>query len=395
MVDNTKVINRIESEIEKLNNKDFTLYFFTVDSKNTPSGMLVYTYELAYQLKNMGFKVCMLYQVDNEYTDREIRKQQEKGTYDPMNVQTFCGVGDWMGEEYASLPHLNISRNGVWSVAPSDFLFIPDAFTSLMTQTYIHKIPCHRYVLLTNFDYVTDSVPLGTQWANFGIKDCIAISELQGKLIKDVMPYVNVDVLNPMIPEYFRKSNQPKKLVVNIISKKQSDINKIMKMFYWKYPLYKFISFRDLRGMNREHYAEQLREGAITVWVDTETPFGYGALEAMRCGNIVIGKIPEHIQEWMLNENGDIRDNAIWFDSFETLPDILAQVIGSWMQDDIPEVLYNEMEKTNQLYTKENYNNRIQNIMDNIISNRINELNSVKYIKGNKNNEEEIEGEEK
>ena len=33
--------------------------------------------------------------------------------------------------------------------------------------------------------------------------------------------------------------------------------------------------------------------------------------------------------------------------------------------------------------------------MDNIISNRINELNSVKYIKGNKNNEEEIEGEEK
>jgi hypothetical protein len=226
MVDNTKVINRIESEIEKLNNKDFTLYFFTVDSKNTPSGMLVYTYELAYQLKNMGFKVCMLYQVDNEYTDREIRKQQEKGTYDPMNVQTFCGVGDWMGEEYASLPHLNISRNGVWSVAPSDFLFIPDAFTSLMTQTYIHKIPCHRYVLLTNFDYVTDSVPLGTQWANFGIKDCIAISELQGKLIKDVMPYVNVDILNPMIPEYFRKSNQPKKLVVNIISKKQSDINK-------------------------------------------------------------------------------------------------------------------------------------------------------------------------
>ena len=32
--------------------------------------------------------------------------------------------------------------------------------------------------------------------------------------------------------------------------------------------------------------------------------------------------------------------------------------------------------------------------MNNIILNRINELNSVKYIKGNKNNEEKIEGEQ-
>jgi glycosyltransferase involved in cell wall biosynthesis len=159
--------------------------------------------------------------------------------------------------------------------------------------------------------------------------------------------------------------------------------------------MYGFVPFRYVNGQDKETFAQLLKESSITVWNDPFTDFGISALEAMACGNIVIGKIPEHIQEWMLNENGDIRDNAIWFDSFETLPDILAQVIGSWMQDDIPEVLYNEMKKTNQLYTKENYINTIQNIMDNIILNRINELNSIKYIKGNKNNEEEIEGEEK
>jgi hypothetical protein len=388
MSTNKEVIKRIENEIEHLKNKDFTLYFFTMDSKNTPNGLQVYTYELAYQMKELGYKVCMLYQLDNEYTEREIKKRQEKGTYNPMDNQTFCGVGDWMGEEYANLPHMNISKDGVWAVAPSDFLFIPDAFTSLMTQTYIHKIPCHRYILLTNFDYVTDSVPLGSQWANFGIRDCITTNETQAQMIKSVFPYVKTTILPPFIPEYFRPSVEPQKLIVNIISKKQSDVNKIMKMFYWKYPLYRFVTFKDLRGMSREHYAEQLKEGAITIWVDTETPFGYGALEAMRCNNIVIGKYPENLLEWMTDNEGNLKDNVIWFENFDMLSDILADVIGSWMQDEIPSEIYQAIKETNEnLYTKEQWEKNVQELLNNIIENRIGELKSVM---NNKN----LEGEE-
>lgn len=389
MATSQEVIKRIENEISKLNNKEFTLFFFTIDSKNVPSGSLVYTYELALSMQKLGYNVKMLYQVENELSERQIRKQKERGTYNPGDEQVFCGVGDWMGEEYGQLEHINISKKDSWQVAPSDFLFIPEAFASLMSQTYIHKIPCKRYVLLQNFDYVTEFIPFGMQWLNFGIRDCVAISELQANLIKDVMPYVKTDIIKPYIPEYFRKSVKPAKLIVNIISKKQTDAYKIIKLFKWKYPIYEFVTFADLRNMPRNYYAESLQEGAITIWLDDETPFGYGALEAMRCNNIVIGKIPDRIQEWMLDEDGNIIDNAIWFNNLDELPDILAKVIGSWMQDNIPSIILENMEKTNKLYTKEEWDVNVESFVNNIIEERTKELTS--FLNGI-NNEEKIEG---
>lgn len=383
-----KVNERVENEIKKLENKDFTIFFFTIDSKNVPNGSLVYTYELALAFKKLGYDVKMLYEIANELTEREIRKRKEKGRFDPMDPQVFCGVGDWLGKEYAEIEHINIAKKGSWEVSPSDFLFIPEAFSSLMSQTYAHKIPCKRFVLLQNFDYVTDFIPFGTQWINFGISDCVATTQVQADLIQDVMPYVKTTVLNPYIPEYFRKPVKPKNLVVNVISKKQSDINKLMKMFYWKYPVYKFISFKDLRGMAREHYADMLKEGAITIWIDTDTPFGYGALEAMRCGNIVIGKLPENIQEWMVDNNGNLVDNVIWFDNFKNLPDILADVIASWMQDDIPNEIYDAMDLTNKKYTKDEWDNNTKSFVENMVSERIAELNAFKSTLNNKKEKE-------
>jgi hypothetical protein len=221
-------------------------------------------------------------------------------------------------------------------------------------------------------------IPWGSSWLNFGIRDCITTTDLQAKLIQDVMPFVRTTVLNPYIPEYFRKPVKPKKLVVNVISKRQSDVKKLMKTFYWKYPVYKFVAFKDCRGLAREHYAEMLKDGAITVWIDTETPFGFGALEAMRCDNIVIGKIPENIQEWMTNENDELRDNVIWFDKMTDAPDILADVVGSWMQDEIPQIIYDEMEKTNNMYTKKEWDENVKKLADKMIGDRITELETFK-----------------
>lgn len=386
MATKEEVINRIENEIKKLKNKDFTMFFFTIDSKNVPNGSVVYTYDIALSMKQLGYNVTMLYQLDNEISPRHKMKQIEKGIYDPMDDNVFCGVGDWMGQEFADLPHLNIAKKDSFKVSPSDFMFIPEAFASLMSQTYIHKIPCQRYVLLYNYDYVTDMTPFGSQWANFGIRDCIASNEVQSRLISDAMPYVRVNVLEPYIPEYFRTPIKPKKLIVNVISKRQSDVNKLMKTFYWKYPVYKFITFKDLRGMARNHYADALKEGAITVWIDQDTPFGFGGIEAIRCNNVVIGKVPENIQSWMLDENDQLSNAIIWFQSMNDLPDILADVIGSWMQDEIPQVIYDSMEKVNKEFTKEYWDENIKHLTENIVENRINEL--VSFKEGMINNEE-------
>ena len=377
-----KALERIDEAISKLEINDFCFYFFVVDCKNVPNGSIQYIYQLAKTLNDKNYKVKMLYQLENEYDNEELEelKRKEKPIDDR---RVFTGVGDWLGEEYMQLEHLNISKKE-WTVSPSDFLFIPEVFSSLMKQTYQYKAPCKRIVLLHNYDYITEFIPFSDEWGTYGIHDVIANTKAQGDLISSVFPYVNVKILNPYISNIFRKPIKPKKLIVNIISKKTEDVNKIMKQFYWKYPMYKFVSFRDLRGYPKETFAEFLQESAITVWIDNETPFGYSAIEAIKTGNIVIGKVPEHMPEWMGDENG-LFNNGVWTYDLNTIPDILSRVLGSWMQDRIPETLCENMDNVDNLYTFEDYQNNVNEIINGYINDRINELKEIKTVINNKN----------
>lgn len=381
---NAKVIKNIEKAISELEKKESTLYFFVVDSKNVPNGSNAYIYNMALTLSKLGYNVKMLYQLENEYTPNEL-SDVESGKVALDESRIFRGVGEWMGSEYESLPHMNIAREE-WRVSPSDFLFIPEALSTLMFETFKHHISCKRYVILQNFDYVTEFIPMGVEWANYGITDAIANTEQAKKDIQNVFPYVNTKVLNPGIPEYFRKPLEPKKLIVSIIAKKQSDVNKIIKTFYWKYPIYKYVSFRDLRGFPREEYAKLLKESAITVWVDEGTKFGYSGVEAIRCGNILIGKIPQDVPEWM-GDGETLYDNGIWFDNLKNVPEILASVIGAWMNDEVPAEINEAMAKTDEMYKMSDWEKNVKSTFDTIYTERIEELNQYKnIINDNKNN---------
>lgn len=379
-----KAVERIDEAITKLENNDFTFYFFVVDCKNVPNGNMQYMYQLAKTLSDKNYKVKMLYQLENEYTKSELDELNRKEK--PIDDRrVFTGVGEWLGEDYMKLTHMNISKEE-WKVSPSDFLFIPEVFSSLMKQTYQYKAPCKRIVVLHNYDYITEFIPFNDEWGTYGIHDAIVNTEQQGKMIEGVFPYVKYQTINPYISDIFRKPIKPKKLIVNIISKKTEDVNKIMKQFYWKYPMYKFVSFRDLRGYPKEAFAEFLQESAITVWIDSETPFGYSAIEAIRTGNILIGKVPERVPEWMGDESG-LFNNGVWTYDINSIPDILSHVLGSWMQDNIPEVLYENMEKLDNLYTFEEYNTNVDKVITNYITERINEFKEIKAIINSKNEE--------
>lgn len=379
---NTTAIERIEQAISNFKENNFTFYFFVIDSKNIPNGNLAYIYEIAKTLSDKGFNVKMLYQLENEYTQAELyRLKKKEEIIDDSRI--FIGVEEWLGKEYSSLPHMNISTEE-WKVTPSDFLFIPEVFSGLMFETYKHKVPCKRYVILQNYNYVSEFIPLGVEWKNYGIYDVIASSSKQAELIKKVFPYLRVHILPPYISNIFRKPVKPKKLVVNIVSKEQSDINRIIKPFYWKYPMYKFISFRDLRNFPRDKFAELLQEGIITIWIDKETPFGYVPLEAMKCDNIVIGKVPEIIPEWMSDENG-LLNNGLWVYDINDIPDVLSKAIASWMNDEIPQEIYNDINITNKRYTFDKWSKNIDVTFENIINEQIDNFNEVKNTILNEN----------
>ena len=381
-----KVLQRIDDAINAIENKDFTMYFFVVDSKNVPNYSMEYIYQLAYSSKMKGYDVCMVYQLDNEYTEDELAEIKQKEEVVDED-RTFVGVGEWLGTEYMELRHMNIAKEE-WKVSASDFLFIPEVFSSLMFQTYKYNVPCKRYVIMQNYDYMTENIPFGVQWANYGISDAIVSTDLQDRLLRESFPYVRTKVLNPYIPDYFRKPVKEPKLIVNIVAKNQDDVHRIMKPFYWKYPSFQFVSFRDLRGFPRRQFAELLQEGAITVWIDDKTPFGNSAVEAMRCGNIVIGKVPENIPEWMM-EGDTLADNGIWFNNINDVHKIIAEVVASWLEDEIPEELVSSTEKTNALYSHAKYDENVGKLLDEIMDERKKELIAVKSVAKNNGKKDE------
>lgn len=374
-----EILGRIDKAIDIVKKKESVLYFFVADSKNVPNAKMEYIYQLAYTLHEKKYNVCMLYQLNDEYSKKEIEELTKNEQ--PINERrTFVGVSEWLGEKYGKLKHLNIS-NGAWQVSPYDFLFIPEVFSELMRETYTKHAPCKRYVIVENFRHITEFIPFGDQWASYGITDAIVPSQKHSDLVKSVFRYANTYILPPYIPEYFRKPLKAKKLIVNVVTKTKEDAEHIVKMFYWKYPLFNFIAFRFLVNFPREKYAEMLQEGAITLWVDYDSSFGFNALESMRCGNIVIGKIPQTIPEWMTNENGELKLNGLWVDDVNQMPDVLASVINEWVEDEVPQLLYDEMDKTNQRYTVDEWSSNVDKMMKNIFEKRIKEFETLKNNK--------------
>ena len=381
-MDKTKeqtILERIDNAISSVRNKDSVLYFFVADARNVPNAKMAYIYQLAYTLQQLDYKVCMLYQLENEYTKKELDELKRKEQLID-DRRLFIGVSEWLGEKYGNLRHLNIS-NGTWQVSPSDFLFIPEAFAGLMRETYAKRIPCKRYVIVENFRHITEFIPFGDQWASYGITDAITTSQKQSDLVKSVFKYANTYVLPPAIPDYFRKPLKAKKLIVNMVTKTKEDAEHIVKMFYWKYPLFSFVPFRFLVNFPREKYAEMLQEGSITVWVDNDSSFGLNALESMKCGDIVIGKIPELIPEWMTDENGELKNNGLWVDEINKIPDMIASIVNTWIEDEVPEEIYKEMENTVKYYNTKKWNDNVSNFIMGIFQNRIDEFESLKENK--------------
>ena len=354
------VIARIERELKKIEDKEFNVYFYVIDTKGVPSGSLLYIYKIAYELQELGYNVTMLHD-ENE----------------------FVGIGQWADKKYAELKHSKVKDRSN-TVSPSDFLIIPEIYTDVMFQT--KDLPCKRVILLQNFDYMTRIIPVGVHPYEYGITDVITNTKTNEKLIKNNLPRISTHIIRPGISTtLFRKNDKPKKMVVNFAVKDANDASRIVKPFFWKYPQLKWVTFAQLQNLPQEIFANALRDAAITVVVDDSTSFAYSALEALKTGNIVICKIPENTPDWMLDENGELSNSIIWVDTLNEVPDLLANLIAMWIRDDVPSELYGEIEKTASLHTN---NDMVEDIKSVFVNNLFNERkkeieNALERVKNN------------
>jgi hypothetical protein len=334
-------IKKLEDSVVNLKNKSSRIYFMVQDTKGNAKASIAYIYEMAMVLKNNGYRPIILH---------------EKPEY--------FGVGNWLGEEYMTeLPHRSIEGSSL-EIAPEDFIVVPEIYGFVMDQ--ITKLPCGKVVLCQAYDHIFETLQPGQTWPQLGFLKCLTTSEKQKEYIENVMRNVSIDVITPIISDKFEKQTLPPKTIITIHSREQRDTINLIKTFYTKFPQYRWITFRDLRGLSTEEFSNSMNESFLSVWVDSTSGFGTYPLESMKKGIPVIGLVPNLVPEWM-NE-----DNGIWITNQNTIVDVIADYIQNWLEDNINPELYTGMEKTIENYSnKELFENKVLTVFDGWLNTRL------------------------
>ena len=353
-------LEKIKESIEKIENKNFGIYFFTIDTKGNPTAGVATIYEHVKKLRELGYNANILHD-KNDYKIRE----DEEG----------MGIAEWLGEEYANLPHVSIESQKL-QVGPSDFVVIPEAFASIIKQTV--SFPCKRIVFLQSYEYIFEMLEIGEGWEQFGITDVITTNKSLSEYVQSVFRGLRTDIIPVGIPEYFKNSTEPKIPTIAMSARDKRELLKIVKIFYQKYPHYRFVTFRDMSGLPREMFAKELSKSFVSVWIDELSSFGTFPLESMRTKTPVIGKIPRMVPEWMgsVDQKGNLNlnDNGIWTPNLNSIPDIIATMVGLYLEDAIPENILNGMSEWENKYSTEESDKILSEVYKNIFDRRIVEL---------------------
>lgn len=357
-------LEQINVVISKLENKDFGLYFFTLDTKGNPTAGVANIYEHVKVLNSLGYKAVILH---------------EKNDYKLRGDEQGHGIADWLGEEYASLPHLSIESQQL-NVGSADFIIIPEIFANIMDQ--VKAFPCKKVVFSQNYDYLLELLPMGKRWnLDYGFNDVITTSRKQAEYLSNLFPAINTHVVPVSIPSYFKPSDKPKEPIIAVLTRNQGDVVKIVKSFYLQYPMYKWLSFKDLRGLKREDFAKDLGKCCLAIWVDDTAGFGTFPLESFQCETPVIVKVPKMLPEYMEGVNAEgqtiVKNNTIYTSTDLNIPELIATYMKAWLEDMVPQEFTNEILASKNQYTPEKQRIEIDEVYNTLVTNRINEFKTM------------------
>jgi hypothetical protein len=246
----------------------------------------------------------------------------------------------------------------------------------------VKGFPCKKIVFSQSYDYLFELLPVGKRWdVDYGFNHVITTSERQATYLKTLFPILKTDVVPVSIPKYFTNSDKPKIPLISISTRNQSDAAKIAKAFYLQFPMYKWITFKELRGLPRQEFAETLAKSCLGVWIDDSAGFGTFPIEAMECNTPIIGKIPNMLPEWLegVDENGTpvIKNNGVWTNTTINIPELIATYIKVWLEDSVPEDLLNAMKDSTGQYTPENQMKVLTTVYENLFNERKEEFKNM------------------
>lgn len=94
----------------------------------------------------------------------------------------------------------------------------------------------------------------------------------------------------------------------------------------------------------------------------------------------------------MLSEDKtQLLDNGIWFNDINSVHKIIADVIRTWINDDIPSEITDAMKETAKKYSFDEYKVNLDNLINSYINERVKEFEEVIIVAKSKINDEKVE----
>lgn len=345
-----KGIEKIEGFIEKLDNNESRFLFLVIDSKGNPMANIAHVYQQVKTLIDLGYSASIL-----------------------TDSQQYGGV-EWLGEEYSNIPIINI-KEGDFEVSASDFVFIPELYTSVMEA--LKDYPCKKIVMVQNYEYALETIGIGSKWTDYNFFDAIVTNDNMGDFVKRHFPSIKTHNVPLSIPNYFKDKESVRKPIILVGARDFNEASRFVKSFYLQNPLYQWISFKIVSDISREGLSDELNESAALVWIDRTASFGTLPLEAMATNTPVLGLIPNMIPEWMVSngETSEILNNGIWTNTTFELIDVLPNYLEMWLEDNQDTIISSDlMQKTVSPYSVEKQTETIKSVFDKLIDDRKNEF---------------------
>jgi len=343
---------KVKEALRKIRSKE-SKFLFAVAQTPNPAASIYEIYFHATVVKRMGYNVKILTDVSN---------------YE---------IPDWIEPELTNFEHISMEKLKL-TVGPEDILIIPEIFSNVMEAT--KNLPCIRVGFLQSIDYMLNALIPGTDWSTFGINKIITTSDNLKDIVKEYFgKNYDINIYNVGVPDYFVPSKKPKNFIISIVGRNTNEIAKVVKLFYAKYPEYSFVTFDTMltnskppKTMRRIDYANRLSENFAGVWIDRIASFGTFPIECMKCKTIPIALVPDIIPEYLIDNEGKIKENTgIWTQDIYAIPILIGDLITKFLDDTIDNNVFNVMTEIGAKYNQKDAESQLQVIYQKFLNERI------------------------
>lgn len=376
----------IDKVISKLDSNNFKIYYYC-PPMNIASGGVSVIFRQVNILKNNGFNSSIIYEprIDNKASYEESQRQKKQvNIFERFNTS-------WLGKEADNVDLIvlgdgEINFNDGSSIKanqliinPEDFVIIPEGFPNVMEK--FSQIACKKIVLAQSWYYILNSMQIGQKWQQFGIQDVMSISNGITEYINAIMPGLKIKNCTQSIDrDVFKKNSVTEKYpkVAFMPGRSQDAVMKtynVIKTFYSFYPQFRWIRFDELKGLNKEEFAERLSSSSLCLYTDEIAGFGTMPLESMACGTHVVGWTPLGGKEYMNADNGFWASNGDIFQLAELLGIAVEKMLTGQLDSDDVQKQY---EITLDKYTKETEKKSLLKNINEYKHERIQELQQLK-----------------